>query len=149
MLGFAPLGQLPLGQPGSPPSIITVAAGISGGTFSRGRWRRIKEEERSRSLALVRAREAEILRRRAAASADAAAARAARDASRADEDHADGSRARRQAIIDALATLSGANRISEMIAGAAPMAVLAAQAQQARAAEQDEEEAVVRLLLLD
>ena len=37
MLGFVPLGQLPLGQPAAVPAVVTVGASISGGTFSKGR----------------------------------------------------------------------------------------------------------------
>jgi hypothetical protein len=111
MLGFVPLGQLPLGQPAAVPVVITVGSGISGGTFSKGRWRRLKEEERARELAIVRARERQELRRRAAARKAAAERRAEIDAARAAEDRANAERARRQAVIDALAALTGARFI--------------------------------------
>jgi hypothetical protein len=149
MLGFAPLGQFPLGQPAVAPAVVTVGSGISGGTFSKGRWHRLKEDERARALAVVRARQNEELRRRTAAFAQAAAVEAARDAARAAEDRANAERARRQAVIDALAALSGARSIGEAFVVGAPTATLAAEAQRAKAAEQDEEEAIVRLLLLD
>jgi hypothetical protein len=149
MLGFAPLGQFPLGQPAAVPAIITLGSGISGGTFSKGRWRRLKEEERARALAIVRARERQELRRRAAARKAAATRRAEIDADRAAEDRANAERARRQGVIDALAALTGARTVGETFAGGAAMATLAAEAQRAKAAEQDEEEAIVRLLLLD
>jgi hypothetical protein len=149
MLGLAPLGQFALGQPGVAPALVTIGSSISGGAFSRGRWRRLKEAERARALGVIRARETEELRRRAAAYANAAAAKTARDAAHAAEDRASAERARRQALIDALAALAGARGIGAAFPGAAPMAARAALAEEAKAAEQDEEEAIVRLLLLD
>src|SRR5262249_54234534 len=113
MLGFAALGQLPLGQPAAVPAGVTVGASISGGTFSKGRWRRLKAQERSRVLAIARARAQEELRRRAAARKAAAARRAEIDAARAAEDRSHAERARRQAIIDTLAALAGARSIGE------------------------------------
>ena len=77
MLGFAPLGHFPLGQPkggylfaarGS--YVLTgfaatftivvgtgVGSSITGGTFSKGRWRALEAEQRRRELAIVRGRE--------------------------------------------------------------------------------------------
>jgi hypothetical protein len=146
MLGFSPLGQFPLGQPAATPAVVAVGSGVSGGTFSRGRWRRLNEEVRARARAIVRARERQELRRRAAARKAAAERRAEIDAARAAEDRANAERARRQAVIDALAALTDARTVGEAFAGDAAMAIAAARAQAAQAAA-DEEEAIVRLLL--
>jgi threonine synthase len=150
MLGFWALGQFPLGQPGTLAVPVSVGSSISGGWFSKKRWHDIKEAERQRELAIVRAREAKNRREREIAIQAAAEAKAAREAGRAAADQAHAERARRQALIDALAAQVGARTIGDAFADGGPMAIAAARARDAQAqAAAEEEEAVVRMLLLE
>jgi predicted ArsR family transcriptional regulator len=76
-----------------------IGSSITGGTFSRRRWRKLREEKRARVEAIARAREAQDRQELEAAQA---AEKAKVDAFRADQAR------RHQAIIDALAARSGA-----------------------------------------
>src|SRR3989442_13840995 len=113
MLGFAPLGHFPLGQPkgtylfaarqtyvltgfAATPVIIVgtpVGSSISGGTFSKGRWRQLKAEQRRRELAIGRGRGGKEREAREAAGQAAAEGQAARGWGRASEGQATAERA--------------------------------------------------------
>jgi hypothetical protein len=128
MLGFRALGVQALGggqanQTGRPDS---VGSGIVGGHFSRGRWRTIREQLAAERRRRRKQREAERRERRRI---EEEAERAKVAALRAEV------AARHQAVIDALAKQVGATTPGEAL-------------QRILAEEADEEEAVVRLLLL-
>jgi hypothetical protein len=120
-----------------------LGARIAGGQFTRGQWRSIVEAERKRRDDERKAREAEETQRREVARKAAAKRRTEIDAARRAEDQANAERARRQTIIDALAAAAGAQSI-----GAIAPAIAAAHAKHLQD-ERDEEEAVIRLLLLE
>jgi hypothetical protein len=126
-----------------------VGSSFSGGTFSRGRWRELKELERQAREAAELARRRIEDEVREAARRRAAEQRAAIAAARAAKDRANAARAQAQAGADALAALSGAQSLSQAMRAGDMMneAAAAAHAQQL-AAEQEEEEAIVHLLLM-
>lgn len=121
----------------------SVGSSITGGQFTRKKWRELQEEERRRDEGIARAREAKERREKECAFAKATTAKAAREAARRAEDDANAQRARQQALIDAMATAAGAQSVT-IAANPALVAAYAHHAQQA----QDEEEAIIRFLLL-
>jgi len=144
---FAQTGRLALTSTGAFLSYDIDLGGIggriAGGQFTRGKWRELKEQERARAEGIAAARAAEERRVREEAVTTATKRKAALEAQRAAEDKANAQRARRQTLIDALAAASGA----QSLGGVAPVIAVAdaRRLQEAR----DEEEAVVRLLLLE
>ncbi|MCC6779776.1 MAG: hypothetical protein IT537_24610 [Hyphomicrobiales bacterium] len=150
MLGLNALGRLALGQleDGSGTSVTApIGSGISGGAFSRGRWRKLKEAERQGRAAAERARERVEERVREAARHRAAQERAAVAAARRAEDAADARRAREQAAKHLRAGIEVSDDTLGSISAAQSQTSAAAMGAR-QIAEQDEEEAVMHLLLL-
>jgi hypothetical protein len=124
----------------------SIGTGMSGGTFSRGRWRKLKQDDADRIEAERQAHEREEARQRQAARQAAADVKAAIEAARAAEDQGNATQARLRALIDARNAAAGAQQASDAIRNAARLANLSIAARDTRA-EQDEEEAIVQLLL--
>jgi hypothetical protein len=125
-----------------------VGSSISGGTFSRGRWRELKELEAAARQRAERDRERIETQAREAAAQKAAEERAAIAARRRLEDETNARLASERALADALQASSGLSGMSD---GGVVNAILQA-AQRAElertAAAQEEEEAIVHLLLV-
>lgn len=151
MLGLSALGRLALGQlaDGSGAGVpAPIGSAIGGGTFSRGRWRELKEAERRAREAAERARERVEAQAREAVRQRTAAERAAIEAGRRIEDEAASDR-RRQARLDHDAEAPGvAQRITDGFAAADRRTDTARASAGEYLAAQDEEEAVMQLLLL-
>ncbi len=125
-----------------------VGSGISGGTFSRGRWRELQEEEhRAREAAELARRRIEDAAREAA-QRRASEQRAAIAARRAAEDKANTERTQLRAFEDAVDAFIGAQRSAAQLQGANALNDAAAAAQAQLTAEREEEEAIVHLLLV-
>jgi uncharacterized membrane protein len=117
----------------------SVGSSISGGYFSRKRWHDIKEEERRQRDAEQAERAAMLERQRVEADA---AATAKLDAARAELAR------RHQAIIEALAAQAGATTPGTALAQLAHAHRLVGMAPRPGPDDSDEEEAIMRLLLL-
>ncbi len=115
-----------------------IGSSIAGGTFSRRRWRKLREEERERVEAIARAREA---RDRQELEAEQAAEKAKVDAFRVEQAR------RHQAIIDALAAQSGAAMPLGAVLGPVEEA-LRKMGYAPRASSVDDEDEAIALLLL-
>ena len=131
-----------------------AGSSISGGTFSRGRWHELKELEEAARQKAEHARARIEDEAREAARQRAAGQRAATAARRSAEDQANDERAQLQAFEDARGAFAGAHRLSARLQGAHALsqasaaAAVSPPAQARLAAEREEEEAVVHLLLM-
>jgi Concanavalin A-like lectin/glucanases superfamily len=126
-----------------------IGGRIAGGQFTRGQWHDFKEtQRRAREAALL---EIERIERaaREASEREAASERARVAAARFAENRANARRARQQAAVDALAALSGVRRAAAAIGQANMIALAAEVAQAQRVADQEDEEAIVHLLLAE
>ena len=118
---------------------------LSGGTFSRGRWRALQDGIAAERESEARTRARDLARRRAAAKRAATAAKAARDAARAREDAVNAGLARDRALAGALDAVTGARSVSGVADGSARL-IHAARTARALADARDEEEALALLL---
>jgi hypothetical protein len=122
---------------------------IAGGQFSRRRWRELKDAIAAQREAQAQARARASERQRAAVREAAAAAKTARRAAWAAQDRRNAEAADIRRLADARRALSAAQDFNDALRSAAAIAAAAEQAQaQARsAALNDEDEAMVLLLL--
>lgn len=151
--GFGPAASVPfvvtrgfsIGVAPAPPSVTPpVGSSISGGTFSRGRWRSLKEELRGEREVRDRAIEARRKTERKAleqAAAETAKARAAIDT---DESEHEAALVRLSNALDAAA---GAQSIAVAIQRANE-ATRIAKAIQSEIEDDDEEEEAIAILLM-
>jgi hypothetical protein len=120
---------------------------IVAGTFSRGRWRALRDELAAEREARRAARAGAKKRRREAAEAAAAAVRVRAQAARARADEASAAAAGARALADALAAAAHRQRAQDLARHTAALHALACAAQaEARAKAQDEDDAVALLL---
>src|SRR5262245_47332410 len=124
-----------------------IGSNISGGMFPPVRWLELTELDRAGCAAAERARAGIEDEARAAAQQRAAGERAAIAAARATEDQANAARMDQRGMVDAMAAAAGAQRIEQTMRSTEVMGEAAQAAQRRAQAEQEDEEAVVHLLL--
>jgi hypothetical protein len=128
----------------------SVGSSISGGTFSRGRWRKLIEEEEERAAAERQAEQKAREAQREAQDKAREAKEAAKREARRREDEANAARRAEAAIAAAATALTGSQQLSATLQHAQLMAAAAraahGEAQAKAAAERAEEEAILALL---
>jgi hypothetical protein len=147
-------GSFALTGPGAYLSYELVGGGgdrIAGGQFSRRRWRELEDAIAAERNAQAQARALADERKRAAARKAAAAAKAARRAAWRAQDRSNAEAANVRLLADAQRALSAGQAFNDTLRSAAAIAAAArevqAQAQARSAALNDEDEAIVLLLL--
>lgn len=120
---------------------FSVGSGITGGQFSRGRWRDMREAIRAKAEAEHRAKARKKRREREAALQAAAEAKAATEAARALEDQVNAQHAIERMLADAQQTMLNTQRMHEAMRPSPAMLMAAQQAHAQMQAAKDDDEA--------